>query len=129
MMRTITLQELLPVLLNLKATYEDHVQDACQYTYPDETREGVCHCVAGEALSILDVPLPPMESSYNDSSVDNLEFWFRDNGIDLTPGAERVLSEAQVHADRSLPWGEAIDAALGIATRYINDAHSEGFPA
>lgn len=114
--RTITLQEVIPVLLAIKAEKRDHTQDICSYTYTDETEE-TCHCVVGAVLNRLGVPLPEQSDYYNERAVlDLIDFWLTPtHGVYFPSGVANVLTTAQVTADGGGTWGQAVDNALAQA--------------
>ena len=79
------------------------VAGSCVFTDEDGR-----HCIAGEALSILDFPVPEWDDKLNtETNVDEL-IERVPTDLDFTKGAVQLLRDAQFHADEHITWGEVI---------------------
>jgi hypothetical protein len=78
--------------------------DGCLYTYDDGS-----HCVAGEVLLVLGLPLPELGTDANSKSLGHS--FFRSVHDRLTHGAVAWLAAVQHHADRFESWRECVRRA------------------
>lgn len=80
----------------------------CYYTVPNGG-----HCVAGQTLVDLGIPVPEWGDSRNCDSIITLAgTWLRDLGVELDAGATFLLDTAQCLADDGDTWAGAINKAL-----------------
>ena len=80
----------------------------CVYTDPADPTS---HCIAGEILFQLGVPLPDVDSAMNANTIDG---WVGEgfvDGFELSRDALSALSSAQCKADGGARWGNALRRA------------------
>jgi hypothetical protein len=77
----------------------------CVYTAPDGR-----HCIAGEVLTLLDVPVPQWGDPRGGSRVHAIDkFWLPERGVRLEDDVVLLLGALQEEADSGRSWGESID--------------------
>lgn len=116
-MRTITEKEVRQALKLVITEMPDNLNPLhgwrCVYTDPFDATK---HCVVGQTLVKLGVPLPDVNSSDNLVGVPNSDFtdYLAEVDVDLSPGARDILIATQNLADRgtlNIPrkgWAEAV---------------------
>ena len=86
---------------------ENDTFDGCVYTSPEDGS----HCIAGEVMSRLGLPLPEIDSSKNNMGFYDLVDTTK--GYDFSTSAIKFLGSLQTRADSMLrPWGENIDLVV-----------------
>jgi hypothetical protein len=126
MPRTITTVDVLSELRKLdRETRNPMVGSGCVYT--DYLGR---HCIAGQILTNLDLPVPGFDDPSNNDGIEELLGYTGSatnyQGIEFTEGAVHILSQAQTLADSSAGppsangprrvWGDVIDVVIGEHT-------------
>ena len=106
----ITYEQTLEALKKLPAdgTNPSMFDDRSWYGYT--TADGR-HCVAGEAMILLDIEPPPYASDLNSSIFPAIG-----QSLRFEPRARALLAETQSRADKGESWGRAIDRAVEITS-------------